>query len=111
MCYSVLLLVVTSSRGLSTAPLSPPTPLTPNNPLGPGQIHPWPVTAASAVGLSASKLQAAGDAIGQQGSPLCIAIVKDGALVLDRTYGLGSIPVPPSGELTILYKRPIFCCY
>lgn len=81
-------------------PPSSPTPKRPSlvshNPLGPGQTHPWPLTPAAAVGLSAAQLQLAGDAVGKQGAPLCLAIVKDGALVLDRTYGLGARPVPPS---------------
>ena len=56
------------------------------SPLGPGPLE-WTLTEPEVVGLSAEHLAAAGERAGHVGVPLCLSIVKNGALVLDRSYG------------------------
>ena len=57
--------------------------------LGPG-ARTWHLTDPAVVGLSRAKLDRAAREIGGNGSPLCLAIAKDGELVLDRQFGFGA---------------------
>ena len=58
-----------------------------HDPLGPGPRS-WPRVDPAEVGLSAARLAAAAAEVGAtHGSPLCLTVIKDGALVLDEAYG------------------------
>ena len=63
-----------------------PQPSAPHNPLGPGPDPHWQITPPEAVGLSTARLLAAVEEVAQVGTQLCLAVVKDGALVLDHTF-------------------------
>jgi hypothetical protein len=52
--------------------------------LGPGS-DPWPYVKPSEVGLDQELLTRAGDVVGSIGTQFCLSVVKDGALVLDRS--------------------------
>ena len=73
--------------------------------LGPG-AGPWHLSDPARVGLSRAKLDKAGDDLGEMGTPLCLAVAKDGALVLDRTYGFGQADGQADGH-RMATKRPI----
>ena len=63
-----------------------PAVLARHDPLGPGSSSTWALTSPSEVGLSASTLTAATAEVGTIGTHYCLAVVKNGALVVDETY-------------------------
>lgn len=57
--------------------------------LGPGR-RPWQKGSPSKLGLIPSQLVHAAEAYGKLASPTCLAIVRDGKLVVDKSYGFGA---------------------
>ena len=57
-----------------------------HDPLGPGASSTWTLTDPSEVGLSASALIAATAEVGTVGTHYCLAVVKNGALVVNKNY-------------------------